>query len=103
MSGVYDPKKADVWSCGVMLYVMLYSAYPFGSTSLGGGQLQFPSKPRVFGEAQNLIKQILVGSEARINMTDMFHHPWVSKVCLSRPHIRLSRKGCQSLAILIRV
>ena len=86
-----------------MLYVMLYSAYPFSSTSLGRGQLQFPSKSRVSEEAQSLIKQKLIGPEACISMTNMLNQPWVSEVCLSSPHQRSSRKDCQLSAVLVRV
>lgn len=74
-SGSYDGKKADIWSCGVMLYVMLYNAYPFEREEdtannrtdalkmmrrILNMELEIPYHPRVSQEAIDLMLRILV-------------------------------------------
>ncbi|KAK9841023.1 hypothetical protein WJX81_006268 [Elliptochloris bilobata] len=89
----YDGKSADTWACGVMLFIMLASAYPFGRPE--DEQLKpsakmhvmlqrilhtdyaLPSHVRASPEFRDLLGRILVADPAaRISLADIQRHPW---------------------------
>ncbi|XP_028771871.1 serine/threonine-protein kinase SAPK2 isoform X2 [Neltuma alba] len=84
----YDGKIADVWSCGVTLYVMLFGAYPFEDPedprnfrkTIGrilSVQYSIPDYVRVSMECQHLLSRIFVANpEKRISMIEIKNHPW---------------------------
>ncbi len=85
----YDGSKADVWSCGVILYVMLVGAPPFnysGDTRdirklwklIETANYYLP--PELSDEAKDLIRRILVPQPSRrINIESIWHHPFLHK------------------------
>ncbi|KAK9915945.1 hypothetical protein WJX75_006306 [Coccomyxa subellipsoidea] len=92
----YDGKAADVWSCGVMLYVMLSAQYPFGRPEDTNLKLarqmhnmlqrilsvdyQLPYNKQVSAECKDLLQRILVADPAkRITMADIQRHPWFTR------------------------
>uniref|UniRef100_A0A0D9XMJ9 non-specific serine/threonine protein kinase n=1 Tax=Leersia perrieri TaxID=77586 RepID=A0A0D9XMJ9_9ORYZ len=82
---------ADVWSCGVTLYVMLIGSYPFEDpedprnfrktiSRILGVQYSIPDYVRVSSDCRRLLSQIFVADPSkRITIPEIKKHPWFLK------------------------
>nr|XP_018675139.1 PREDICTED: serine/threonine-protein kinase SAPK7-like isoform X1 [Musa acuminata subsp. malaccensis] len=95
----YDGKMADVWSCGVTLYVMLVGAYPFEDPDdpknfrktmaldcllrlqrIVSVQYRIPEYVHISQDCRQLISRIFVADPSkRITVREIRNHPWFLK------------------------
>ncbi|WOK96423.1 serine/threonine-protein kinase SAPK7-like [Canna indica] len=87
----YDGKQADVWSCGVTLYVMLVGAYPFEDQNdpknirktirrIMSVQYKIPDYVHISQDCKQLISRIFVANPMRrITIREIRSHPWFLK------------------------
>ena len=88
IQGTYS-EKCDVWSVGVILYILLAGEPPFnGQTDeeivdkikIGEYTFEGPRWDEISAEAKDLIARILCKEEDRISAADAFQHPWFDMV-----------------------
>ncbi|KAL3070575.1 hypothetical protein niasHT_032365 [Heterodera trifolii] len=80
----YDGRKADVWSCGVILYALLVGALPFDDDNLRNllekvkkGLFHIPHF--VPADCQTLLRSMIeVDPAKRISLQEVLKHPWVT-------------------------
>ncbi|GLJ56179.1 hypothetical protein SUGI_1206070 [Cryptomeria japonica] len=114
LSGGYD-QAADVWSAGVILYILLSGVPPFwGQTksrifdAVRQARLEFPKGPwrGISASAVDLISKMLcTDPKKRLTSVQVLEHPWISSPLELSKHIPFRRNEkdgilCSSLKSL---
>lgn len=81
----YTGPEVDIWSFGIVLYVLVCGKVPFDDQSMPAlhakikrGQVEYPNW--LSAECKHLLSRMLVTVPAnRANMTEVLSHPWMTK------------------------
>jgi calcium-dependent protein kinase len=100
LNGKYN-QKCDIWSAGVILFVLLGGYFPFDGDSDNEVYKAIMKKKFTFEdeewkniskEAKDLISHMLVDENKRYSAEEVLKHPWFSKMAPKPQSLRGSKK-----------
>ncbi|CAG9322022.1 unnamed protein product [Blepharisma stoltei] len=87
LTGEYN-EKCDMWSCGVISYILLSGQPPFegrndteilGKVKIGKFDMESDPWPRISSEAKNFISRLLCPNDERLSASQAIQHPWITQ------------------------
>lgn len=98
----YDGAKADIWSCGVILYVLLAGFLPFQDENIVAMYRKiyrgdFKCPPWFSSDARRLITKLLdPNPSSRITISKIMESPWFKKSAPKNTKFLMEDEGVQS-------
>mmetsp|Transcript_13007 Transcript_13007/g.33191 ORF Transcript_13007/g.33191 Transcript_13007/m.33191 type:complete len:683 (-) Transcript_13007:130-2178(-) len=94
----YIGRPVDIWSLGIILFVMTTSLLPFRESLVAlNERLKFPSHIELSPDLKDLIQRMLTISPAhRITCKDILRHPWLNKFRTTVNGNHHSSTGCST-------
>ncbi|KAG4074962.1 hypothetical protein HA402_014541 [Bradysia odoriphaga] len=101
LEGYRYGKPVDMWSCGVILYLLLIGDEPFvGRTTndlfekIKAGVYHYPAsrKDSISAEAKDIVKRMLtMNPDKRITASEALKHPWIRQPEIVAPRVHLAK------------
>ena len=106
ISGQYQGKQADIWSCGLLLYFILTKTVPFGDLAeaeltnrISNADILYPKF--LSESAKKLVKSLLsTAPDSRPTTEQILSHPWMVENCPQGYPFDMKRTEINEAALL---